>query len=215
MADSDGWAAALASHKERTRSRILRAASEIVVDRGASELAMTTLARRAGVARATLYSYFPNAESVLESLVEVEAQAFIDYLERRLAAMTDARGHLSETVLALTAWVRRQTARQPSRPHRRRTARSPDIASIHRPLAMLQRRIGAVIAESVEAGVLPPETDPDLAAGFVVTLVFGFRDQLGGSGHRHVSGALHRFVLSGLGVAPAPFPPGSAAGYSS
>jgi AcrR family transcriptional regulator len=203
-ADCDGWPAALAAHKERTRSRILTAATEIVVARGASELAMTTLARRAGVARATLYSYFPNAGSVLEALVEVETQAFIEDLEHRLDAIPDVRGHLGETVLALTAWVGRQTSRQPAHPRRRRTTRSPDIASIHRPLAILQRRIGTVIAESVEAGVLPADTDQDLAAGFVVTLVFGFRDRLGGPEHKHVADSLHRFVLSGLGaVAPA------------
>jgi AcrR family transcriptional regulator len=179
-------------------------ASEIVVDRGASELAMTTLARRAGVARATLYSYFPNAESVLEALVEVETQAFIEDLDHRLNAIPDVRSHLSETVLALTSWVGRQTSQQPPRPRRHRTTRSPDIASIHRPLVMLQRTIGTVIADSVEAGVLPAETEPDLAAAFVVTLVFGFRYRLGGPEHKHVADSLHRFVLSGLGaVVPA------------
>lgn len=213
-AESDGWTAVLAAHKKRTRSRILSAASEIVVDRGASELAMTTLARRAGVARATLYSYFPNAESVLESLVEEETQEFIRDLERRLASVPDVREHLAETVLALTTWVRRQTSRQPSHPRRRRAARSPDIVSIHRPLSALQQRIGAVIAESAAAGVVPPETDPDLAAGLVVTLVFGFRDRLGGAEQQHVAAVLNRFVLSGL-EAVGPVPPGSAAEQAS
>jgi TetR/AcrR family transcriptional regulator, fatty acid biosynthesis regulator len=200
-ADSDGWTATLAAHKEQTRSRILKAATEIVVARGASELAMTTLARRAGIARATLYSYFPNAESVLEALVRAETQAFLEDLERRLAAIPDVRDHLAEAVFALTSWVGRQTLRQPPHPRRRRVARSPDIGSIHRPLAMLQRRIGTVIAESVDGGVLPAGTDPDLAAGFVVTLIFGFRERLGGAEHRPVAAALHQFVLAGLGAA--------------
>jgi AcrR family transcriptional regulator len=205
---SDGWAAeALAAPKEAARTKILAAATDLVMARGASELAMTALARRAGVSRSTLYSYFPNAESVLEALVEAETRSFLEDLERRLAGIPDVFDQLGQTIAALIAWVGEKRSGQPAQQRERHTARPPDVMNIHRPLAGLQRRLADVIAASAQAGVLPPDTEPAVAAGFVVTLVFGCRDRLGGTENRHTNSALQRFVLAGLGATRAPVPP--------
>jgi AcrR family transcriptional regulator len=41
---------------------------------------MTALARRSGVARATLYNYFPDVEQVLEALVAAQVSQFLSDL---------------------------------------------------------------------------------------------------------------------------------------
>jgi len=191
-----GWATAVAEHKERTRAQILAAAAELLAARGASELAMTALARRARVARATLYNYFPSAEHVLEALVEAEVAAFLHALDQRLATVPDPAEQLRETITALIGWAAGQAARRPAPRARGQAPRSPDIQAIHRPLATLQHRIAAVITAARDAGALPDSTDPAMAAGFVVTLVFGVRAQL--TGNRRAAAALHTFVLAGL-----------------
>jgi AcrR family transcriptional regulator len=198
--EEDGWAAAVAAHKDRTRARILAAAADLVAARGAAGLAMTTLARRARVARATLYNYFPSAERVLEALVETEVAAFLAALDRRLEAASDPGERLEEAISALVSWVAGQSARGPAPSRRGLAVRPPDIASIHRPLAASERRAERVIAAARDAGALPPGTEPDLAARFVVTLVFGIRWQLGGTGADHVAAALRAFLLGGLGA---------------
>jgi AcrR family transcriptional regulator len=195
-----GWAATVAEHKERTRAQILAAAADLLTARGASELAMTALARRARVSRATLYNYFPSAEHILEALVEAEVAAFGHDLDQRLATVHGPAEQLRETITALIGWAAGQAARRPAPRPRGHTPRSPDIQAIHRPLAALQHRVAAVIAAARDAGALPSTTDPAMAAGFVVTLVFGVRTQL--DGNRRAATALHTFVLAGLSAHP-------------
>jgi AcrR family transcriptional regulator len=199
------WAETVAAHKDRTRARILDAAVALIGERGAGGLAMTTLARRAGVARATLYNYFPDAERLLEALVEAEVAVFLDDLDRRLASVAGPAGQLDATVGELVAWVARQAGRRPARaagPVTRGGARSVDMAGIHRPLAAIEDRTSQVIAAARDAGVVPPHTDPVLAARFTVALAFGIRGQLAGRGRDRTAAALRTFLLAGLGYGP-------------
>lgn len=196
-----GWASAVAAHKDRTRARILAAAADLVSVRGAADLAMTTLARRSQIARATLYNYFPSAERVLEALVETEVATFLSELDQRLAATADPAERLNQSTAALVGWVAGQSAQGPAPARRPRSSYSPDIASIHRPLAGIENRIEEIIRAARAAAALPPRTDPALAARFVVALVLGIRWQLGGPGSDHVAASLQAFLLAGLGVA--------------
>jgi AcrR family transcriptional regulator len=95
----------------RTRARILDAAAELVATQGASGLVMTALARRSGVARATLYNYFPDVEQVLEALVAVQVGQFLADMERRLAGVPDAGERLRLAITTLVAWTQGQAAR--------------------------------------------------------------------------------------------------------
>jgi AcrR family transcriptional regulator len=193
----------VAAHKDRTRARILEAAAVLVADRGAAGLAMTTLARRAGVARATLYNYFPDAGRVLEALVETEVAVFLADLDQRLAPVAHPGGQLDAAIDALVAWVARQAGRRPMRSgsggSRGATVRSVDIAGIHRPLAAVEGRVAEIAAAARNAGVVPPRTDPALAARFVVALAFSVRGQLADTGADRTAGALREFLLAGLG----------------
>ncbi|HEY3869191.1 MAG TPA: TetR/AcrR family transcriptional regulator [Actinocrinis sp.] len=198
---ADSWAATVAAHRDRTRARILEAAVALLTERGAAGLAMTTLARRAGVARATLYNYFPDAEHVLEALVETEVAAFLRDLDQRLAPITDAGARLDGAVDALVAWVARQAGRRPARGNdtgSAGSARTVDIAGIHRPLAAIEDRIAEAAVAARAAGILPPQGDPALAARFAVALAFGMRGQLAGSGSERIAAALREFLLGGF-----------------
>jgi AcrR family transcriptional regulator len=206
--DPGGWASAVAAHKDRTRARILAAAADLVASRGASGLAMTALARRARVARATLYNYFPSAERVLEALVETEVAAFLKDLDRRLETVSDPGERLNQGISILVGWVAGQAADGPAPARRTPSAGPREIAAIHRPLAAIQDRIQEIVAAACDAGALPPHTKPDLAASFTVTLVLGARWQLGGD---RTAAALRAFLLAGLG-APAGDPPESPGG---
>jgi AcrR family transcriptional regulator len=196
----DGWAGAVAAHKDRTRARILAAAAGLISARGASGLAMTTLARRAGVARATLYNYFPSPGHVLEALVESEVAAFLTDLDQRLDATADPGERLRQGIDALVAWVARQSTQRPDAPRGPRGARIPDPASVHRPLAVIQDRVEQVIAAACAAGALPPRIQPGLAARFTVTLAYGIRWQLSAADSDRTAGQLQSFLLAGLGV---------------
>ena len=206
----------VAAHKDRTRARILDAAAALLTDRGAAGLAMTALARRAGVARATLYNYFPDAEHVLEALVETEVAAFLRDLDQRLAPAAGPGEQLDAAIDGLVAWVARQAGRRPARGGSRSGTRAVDVAGIHRPLTAIEARVAQVIAAARDADVLPPHTVPALTARFTVALAFSVRGQLAGTGSDQTAAALREFLLAGLGVAARPavgVQPGTGVGW--
>jgi AcrR family transcriptional regulator len=62
----------------RTDARILDAAFEAVATHGLSRLTMDDVARLAGLARQTVYRYFPSKDALIVALVEREEEAFIE-----------------------------------------------------------------------------------------------------------------------------------------
>jgi AcrR family transcriptional regulator len=163
---------------------------------------MNALARRARVARATVYNHFANADSVLEGLVEAETAKFLRDLDRLLAPIPDASDQLRTAITALIGWVTRQARQRPASVPAQRNPRPPDITRIHRPLAALRGRIAASIAAAQAAGTGPASANPRLAAGFAVDLVFGSRERLAADRDGRVAIALRAFVLAGLGLDP-------------
>ena len=67
--------------QQRVSAAILDGAASVFAIRG-DQASMTDVAEAAGVARATLYRYFPSREALLDEL----AQAALGDVERRLAA---------------------------------------------------------------------------------------------------------------------------------
>ncbi|OLT21724.1 hypothetical protein BJF79_46650 [Actinomadura sp. CNU-125] len=71
--------------RDHVRAGILDVAATVLAERG-EQASMTDIAQAAGVARATLYRYFPNREELLRSLYET---AFADLRERLADARLD------------------------------------------------------------------------------------------------------------------------------
>jgi AcrR family transcriptional regulator len=71
-------AMATAAQELRTDARILDAAFEAVATHGLSRLTMDDVARLAGLARQTVYRYFPSKDALIVALVEREEEAFIE-----------------------------------------------------------------------------------------------------------------------------------------
>ena len=72
-----------------TEERILTAALGLIGRRGVRRLGMREIAEAAGVARGTLYRYFPSKEHVLAGAAEYDAQRFSAGLE---AVLDSVRG---------------------------------------------------------------------------------------------------------------------------
>ena len=82
--------------KLETRQAILRAAVEIIIEKGIKSATMRQIAKNAGIADATIYNYFPAKEDIpfayyedhlqdcvhaLEQLPDVQAYTFQEYLQ--------------------------------------------------------------------------------------------------------------------------------------
>lgn len=71
-------------HKELTRSSLLSAGADAFVRYGLVETSIGTLADTAGIARTTVYEYFPNKESVLAALIDERLPPIVDRVLRDL-----------------------------------------------------------------------------------------------------------------------------------
>lgn len=76
-------------HKLERRQEILDAAERLFLSRPDGLASMDELAVAAGVAKGTLYLYFPSKEEVLLALHERNVQALFDVLDREIAAKAE------------------------------------------------------------------------------------------------------------------------------
>ena len=98
------WADSIDLHRRQVQDAILDATAELLAERGPTSVAMSTIADRVGIGRATLYKYFPDVDSIL---LAWHARAFGD----RLAQLTLLADGDSATLDDVLAFVRRQRAR--------------------------------------------------------------------------------------------------------
>lgn len=59
------WADTIDTHRRQVHDAILDATAELIAEHGPLSVAMSAIAERAGIGRATLYKYFPDVESIL------------------------------------------------------------------------------------------------------------------------------------------------------
>ncbi len=71
-------AATIHEHKELTRAALLESGAAAFVQFGLASTSIGTLADDAGIARTTVYEYFPNKEAVLAALIEERLPPVID-----------------------------------------------------------------------------------------------------------------------------------------
>jgi len=76
------------------QERILRAAQDIIAEKGPHETTIDDIAARAGVAKGTVYLYFKNKDSLLASLMQIGLEAFEAAVRRKVEAHSEPREQL-------------------------------------------------------------------------------------------------------------------------
>jgi AcrR family transcriptional regulator len=74
-------AAAKKSNRSATRDVLLRAASQVVLDKGVDALTLDAVARQAGVSKGGLLYHFPNKDALVENMIEHLIQEFESVLQ--------------------------------------------------------------------------------------------------------------------------------------
>jgi AcrR family transcriptional regulator len=98
------WTDTIDSHRRQVHDAILDATAELILEHGPMSVAMSAIAERAGIGRATLYKYFPDVESIL---LAWHARDFGDHLTH-LVTLAEST---SVTLDDVTAFVRAQRER--------------------------------------------------------------------------------------------------------
>ncbi|WP_147942932.1 TetR/AcrR family transcriptional regulator [Microbispora sp. CSR-4] len=96
------WTETIDAHRAAVRDAALNAMAALVAERGLVALTMSQIAERAGVGRATLYKYFPDAQAVLTAWHE---RQITDHLDRLPAAADPAEPAVVRLRAALRAFA--------------------------------------------------------------------------------------------------------------
>lgn len=91
--------------RDAIREAILDAAEAVFSRRGFEGTRMGDVARQAGIATGTLYNYFDSKEQVLESLLAMLGDRFVDTLSVELDTVADPADGLNRLVRASLAYI--------------------------------------------------------------------------------------------------------------
>jgi len=141
-------------------------------------LTMSAIADHAGISRATLYHYFPDADAVLAAWVGQE-------IERSVSAMLVEARAIPDPLDRLVHLVRTQALTFASQNHRLSAehfdseAGSPAVRrEVEVQMAPLRRLLADTITQAGTCGLLHSSVDPVLAADLVLGLLGAIRRRL-------------------------------------
>jgi AcrR family transcriptional regulator len=92
------WTDTIETHRHDVRNAILDAAGHLAQEDGLLSATMSRIAGEAGIGRATLYKYFPDAEAVLHAWHERQVNEHLEHLGD-LASGTEPAAERLEAVL--------------------------------------------------------------------------------------------------------------------
>ncbi|QGG94258.1 TetR/AcrR family transcriptional regulator [Actinomarinicola tropica] len=153
----------------RTRSNVLRAATELLVEGGPGAVTIDAVVARSGVARSTIYRHWESRDEVLFDVIESCAPEVdppgdeLDF-EAALRALVDQVRRMSND----PEWARILPALLTLR------SQQHDLADLERRLEERQKEaLGAVLQRGIDAGSLPADVDVEQAGALLIgPLVF-------------------------------------------
>lgn len=91
---------------ERTRRRILEAASQLIHDTGGTDFQMSEVAELCDMSKGALYYYFPDRDAIVEEIFNEVIEKFAADLERIVASSSSAEDALRSMMKAFCVAVR-------------------------------------------------------------------------------------------------------------
>ena len=188
------WTETIDAHRAAVRDAALDAMAAVVTEHGLVSLTMSQIAEQAGIGRATLYKYFPDAQAVLTAWHERQISAHVDQLTAAADPAVPAIVRL-HAVLSTYAHIQHRSGRH----------HGGDLATLlHRSQHVdhaqqrLRDFVQGLIAEAVDDGDLRDDVNADELASYCL-------HALTAAGTLPSQDAVHRLVgvtLTGLGAPP-------------
>jgi len=104
-------AATVAEHRARQQDALLKAARDLLLDEGYPALTFEALARRAGLARPSVYAYFRTKDDLIIALCEAELPKVAADIEKALRQAATPRGRIAAYVRTQLRAARRRRYR--------------------------------------------------------------------------------------------------------
>jgi AcrR family transcriptional regulator len=153
---------------------ILSAARRCYLEAGISNTGMAEVARAAGVARSTLYRYFPSRNDVLVATIKQEMDAFNTSIQKKLAGFTEPADVIVEgLILAIREIPRRPLLRavfvSDEDARARRTVWGSEVI-----VSFGEQLMESVIQPALDAKMLQDQVQPELMIEWVYRVLLSF-----------------------------------------
>ena len=173
------WAESIEQHKRQTIARIIDATVGLVAKNGLSATSMSHVAERAGIGRATLYSYFPDVEHILLAWHDQEVERYHQALADELAAQPDAPSALRLFITRLVQGFASDHGQELDASRIELSALSPDI---QRQMGNATTKLASLLQQTIEQGICSGELRPDLnvqlTSGLIMRTATAAREQV-------------------------------------
>lgn len=162
----------LAEHRERMRTALFDALSELMSQRSFDKITLSDVAAHAGVGRTAVYNHFADKEDLLLAFMEYETARYSDQLSRALAGIEDP-------IDRLRVYVRQQAL---LKRHYHFPASGPLSHSVSRDAAgrlrahagLIMQMLSQILTDAMDKGAIPRQ-DPSIVIPLIHAAIMGGR----------------------------------------
>ena len=191
----------LAEHRERTRTALFDALSELMAKRSFDKITLSDVAAHAGVGRTAVYNHFADKEDLLLAFMEHETARYAEELSAALAGVEDPIDRL-RVYVRQQALIKRHFHFPSSGPLANSVSRGT-AGRLRAHAGLMAQMLAQILTDAVATGAIPPQ-DPAQVIPLVHACVMGGRPTPTEPAARAAYlDALDTFVLRAVG-APVP-----------
>ena len=191
----------LAEHRERTRTALFDALSELMTKRSFDKITLSDVASHAGVGRTAVYNHFADKEDLLLAFMEHETARYAEELSAALAGVEDPIDRL-RVYVRQQALIKRHFHFPSSGPLANSVSRGT-AGRLRAHAGLMAQMLAQILTDAVATGAIPPQ-DPAQVIPLVHACVMGGRPTPTEPAARAAYlDALDTFVLRAVG-APVP-----------
>jgi AcrR family transcriptional regulator len=193
----------IGSDSAETRAGILRAAREVINDRGYEAASFQAIAERAGLSRPTMHYYFHTREQIYDSLVQEASSIVADCISQARQADT-----LLGQLTAFVTTASRLGFAEPSMMRfiivaRLEFHRTPSLCTGDGPVvSAMEAFYASMIEDGKVRGEIPADADTEAIVSMLLAMFLGIGFYAGfvvdGSDPKMIAKQLYRLIVRGL-----------------
>ena len=188
----------LAEHRERMRTALFDALSELMSQRSFDKITLSDVAAHAGVGRTAVYNHFADKEDLLLAFMEYETARYSEQLSRALAGIEDP-------IDRLRVYVRQQAL---LKRHYHFPTYGPLSHAVSRDTAgrlrahagLMMQMLSQILTDAMDKGAIPQQ-DPSIVIPLIHAAIMGGRPTpLQAQARSAYLEALDVFILRAVGA---------------
>jgi AcrR family transcriptional regulator len=160
--------------KEEKKKTLLQAASDVLMEYGPYKTTLDDIARRAGMAKTSLYYYFKDKDEIIRAIIKNDMEQLLDIMTRAVASAQTAEEKIYALCEARYQFLSSKTPRANKDIIDEFRSLAGVFASVKEHYLQVQKElIEKILREGIQKGELKPIEDLDLISLIMIVAMFG------------------------------------------